>query len=207
MKYYLNSECENLQELFPYVQALKKDEIDKTKNATEEGQEELFENNFNKMSTAQISLLTFKSSILLLALIENRTKDDLIYVNIKNIIKPDVLKKVCIKIYFEHLSIICETNNLNDYEVKLDDFNKVDEVGEKANEIVYSYNTLVEREPTEVSDYLILETGFFLYFLILCYEDYEKNLLSKPNIIIEQTNLFERGNFNLRPRMGVVLFV
>ena len=193
LKYYLNSECENLQELFPYVQALKKDEIDKTKNATEEGQEELFENNFNKMSTAQISLLTFKSSILLLALIENRTKDDLIYVNIKNIIKPDVLKKVCIKIYFEHLSIICETNNLNDYEVKLDDFNKVDEVGEKANEIVYSYNTLIEREPTEVSDYLILETGFFLYFLILYYEDYEKNLLSKPNIIIEQTNLFERG--------------
>ena len=193
LKYYLNSESEVLQTIFPLVNALKKDEIDKTKNTTEEGQEELFENNFNKMSTFQISLLTFKSSILLLALIENRTKEDSIYINIKNIIKPDVLRKVCIKIYFEHLSIICETNNLNDYELKLHDFNKAEEVQENAIENIYNYNSIVEREPTEVSDYLILETGFFLYFLILYYEDYEQNLLSKPNIVVEQTNLFERG--------------
>ena len=193
LKYYLNSESEVLQTIFPLVNALKKDEIDKTKNTTEEGQEELFENNFNKMSTFQISLLTFKSSILLLALIENRTKEDSIYKNIKNIIKPDVLRKVCIKIYFEHLSIICETNNLNDYELKLHDFNKAEEVQENAIENIYNYNSIVEREPTEVSDYLILETGFFLYFLILYYEDYEQNLLSKPNIVVEQTNLFERG--------------
>ena len=54
LKYYLNSECENLQELFPYVQALKKDEIDKTKNQLKKDKK-----NFLKIILIKCQLLKF----------------------------------------------------------------------------------------------------------------------------------------------------
>ena len=180
LKFYLNCESNSLKNAFPNVNIFKKDSNNINKTITEEIKHDNFENNFNKMTSKQISLLAFKSSILLLALIESRTKEDPIYNNIKNIIKVDLLKKVCYKIYFEHLYIICQTNELDDYNLRMKDFNKAEEVQDS-----------IDDDSSEIKEYLILETGFFLYFMILYYLDFEMNLLTKPQKIIKKNNFYK----------------
>ncbi len=189
LKFYLNCESNILKKAFPNVNIFKKDLNNINKTITEEIKQDNFENNFNKMTSKQISLLAFKSSILLLALIESRTKEDPIYNNIKNIIKIDLLKKVSYKIYFEHLYLISQTNELNDYNLRMKDFNKAEEVQDSIDADSSSNNFY--KKPTDIQEYLILETGFFLYFMILYYLDFEMNLLTKPQKIIKENNIYK----------------
>ena len=144
-----------------------------------------FEKNFIKMTTTQISLLAFKSSILLLSLVENRTKDDKIYHTIQSIIKVDVIKQVCCKIYFEYLYMLINADELDDYKLKLNAFGRSNDVEELSKSNVVKSQFTKNKTPTDVNDYFILETGFFLYFLSLYYKDYEMNLIKKESTIIK----------------------
>ena len=50
------------------------------------------------MTTLKITLLTFKASVLLQALVDSRNKLDLLYDTMKNIITNDILGKIYIKL-------------------------------------------------------------------------------------------------------------
>lgn len=194
LKYYILCENTELCKSFPDVTSFKIYDKKSSINSNGLMSDEIdshIENNFEKMSTQQISLLTFKSSILLLALVENRTKEDSIYAKVKAIVKPEVLQTVCSKIYFEYLKTLIESNELDDYVLRLSYFNKAEDVEEDSKGVVFKATSLAKREPTPVQDYLILETGFFLYFLILYFKDYDYELLGKEDESITKTGVLE----------------
>ena len=193
LKYYIICENNQLCNSFPDVNSFKTYDKKSTMNTNSLSDEieSHVENTFEKMSTQQISLLTFKSSILLLALVESRTKEDPIYAKIKAIVKPEVLRAVCSKIYFEYLQTLIESNELDDYILRLSYFNKAEDVEDAAKSVVFKATSLSKREPTEVDDYLILETGFFLYFLIMYYQDYDNNTTGKSVESKKKTGVFQ----------------
>ena len=113
LKYYLNSEVDQLNKKYPKVELFGQAEFRNPSNSYKEREEEdeiqestSFKKNFYKMSTKQISLLTYKATILLQALVDSRNKFDPLYGNMKNIINSETLSKLFTKVYFEHLTLI-----------------------------------------------------------------------------------------------------
>ena len=92
------------------------------------------------MSTKQISLLTYKATILLQALVDSRNKFDDLYKKMMDVISGETLKKIYIKVYFEHLFLISETNEINDYLIRLDDFNKANIIDNKRENLRRFYD-------------------------------------------------------------------
>ena len=83
LKYYLISETDKLREQFPHVKIFSKGEYEDMKNNSKDKEQEdyfkestSFKKNFSKMTTKQISLLTYKATILLQALVDSRNKFD-----------------------------------------------------------------------------------------------------------------------------------
>ena len=182
LKYYLNSETDKLSKQFPKVKIFEQTEIDHLNNSYKEREEEdeiqestSFKKNFYKMSTKQISLLTYKATILLLALVDSRNKFDPLYESMMNIINADTLEKLFIKVYFEHLSLISETNEIDDYLIRLDDFNQAKNVDEKIEGELDNKQEKSCENNEDKDQYLILETGFYAYFLWRYYQDYDSN--------------------------------
>ena len=195
LKFYILCENRELGKHFPKVMLFNNMSTRLTSNnsgtSVEDGDANQVEKNFIKMTTTQISLLAFKSSILLLSLVENRTKDDKIYHTIQSIIKVDVIRQVCCKIYFEYLYMLINADELSDYKLKLNAFGRSNDVEElsKTNVIKSSSHFTKNKTPTDVKDYFILESGFFLYFLSLYYKDYEMNLIKKESTIIKDKGI------------------
>ena len=178
LKYYLISETEQLYQKFPFVQAFNKSEFGYISNSYKESQEEdeyqestSFKRNFYKMSTKQISLLTYKATVLLLALVDSRNKFDPLYGNMINVISSDTLEKLFTKVYFEHLTLISETNEINDYLIKLSDFNKANNIADRIEDEFDLKQEKISKSANP-EEYLILETGFNTYFLWRYYQDY-----------------------------------
>ena len=178
LKYYLISETDQLYMKFPSVVVFKEAEFGYLTNQSNEREEEddspdntSFKKNFYKMSTKQISLLTYKATILLQALVDSRNKFDPLYGNMMNIISKETLNKLYIKIYYEHLTLISETNEIDDYLIRLCDFNRANEI---ADEIEDEFDIKQEKisKNANPEEYLILETGFYAYFLWRYYQDY-----------------------------------
>ena len=179
LKYYLISETEQLYQKFPKVNVFNQTEFAYLANTYKEREEEdeiqestSFKKNFYKMSTKQISLLTYKATILLQALVDSRNKFDTLYGNMINIISGDTLVKLFTKVYFEHLTLISETNEIDDYLIRLDDFNRANSL---ADEIEDEFDIKQEKisKNANPDEYLILETGFYTYFLWRYYQDYK----------------------------------
>ena len=190
LKYYLISEIDKLREAFPNVEIFRLGEYGEIKNNAKEKEQEYefkessttFKKNFSKMTTKQISILTYKATILLQALVDSRNKFDPLYGNMMNIISKDTLKNLFTKVYFEHLVLISRTNEINDYLIRLDDFNRA---GDIENEIEDEFDIKQEKieKSADPEEYLILETGFYAYFLWRYYQDY--NSTFKNNEYIE----------------------
>ena len=189
LKYYLISEIDKLREIFPNIEIFRQGEFGEYKNNSKENEQKdeikestSFKKNFSKMTTKQISILTYKATILLQALVDSRNKFDPLYGNMMNIINKDILKHLFTKVYFEHLALISRTNEINDYLIRLDDFNRA---GDIENEIEDEFDIKQEKieKSAEPEEYLILETGFYAYFLWRYYQDY--NSTFKNNEYIE----------------------
>ena len=187
LKYYLISEKDQLKEKFPGVEIFKqsedgsKEKENKEKEESENIQESTsFKKNFYKMSTKQISLLTYKATILLQALVDSRNKFDHLYGNMINIISEETLDKLYKKVYFEHLTLISETNETDDYLIRLKDFNRAKKIDK---EIEDEFDLKQEKisKNSSPEEYLILETGFYTYFLWKYYNDYKSALENKKN--------------------------
>ena len=160
------------------MQAFNKSEFGYISNSYKESQEEdeyqestSFKRNFYKMSTKQISLLTYKATVLLLALVDSRNKFDPLYGNMINVISSDTLEKLFTKVYFEHLTLISETNEINDYLIKLSDFNKANNIADRIEDEFDLKQEKISKSANP-EEYLILETGFNTYFLWRYYQDY-----------------------------------
>ena len=188
LKYYLISEIDKLREIFPHVEIFRQGEFGEYKNNSKEKEQEdefkestSFKKNFSKMTTKQISILTYKATILLQALVDSRNKFDPLYGNMMNIISKDTLKNLFTKVYFEHLVLISKTNEINDYIIRLDDFNRA---GDIENEIEDEFDIKQEKieKSAEPEEYLILETGFYAYFLWRYYQDYNSTFKNKEYI-------------------------
>ena len=186
LKYYLISETDQLKKKFPSVSIFNKSEDGfKEKSYKEKEEEDIqestsFKKNFYKMSTKQISLLTYKATILLQALVDSRNKFDPLYGNMINIISVETLEKLFKKVYFEHLTLISETNETDDYLIRLKDFNKAKKIDK---EIEDEFDLKQEKisKSSSPEEYLILETGFYTYFLWKYYNDYNSTLENKQN--------------------------
>jgi hypothetical protein len=133
----------------------------------------------HKMNPMQISLLAFKSSILLLALIEARRKDDKIYETITLNIKPELINLVYDTVYYQHMKNLETSDEDGEFTIRLRDLNRADEVAEnikdfKVKENTNSFGNAVSSSQLdyEIEDYLILETGFNLYYLHQYIKDY-----------------------------------
>ena len=181
LKYYLISETDKLSEQFPAVDIFKSENLGYMKNNYKDKEQEdefkestSFKKNFSKMTTKQISLLTYKATILLQALVDSRNKFDPLYGNMMNIINKETLEKLFTKVYFEHLYIISKTNEIDDYIIRLDDFNKAGDIEE---EIEDEFDIKQEKikKSSDPEEYLILETGFYAYFLWRYYLDYDSS--------------------------------
>ena len=189
LKYYLVSDIDKLREIFPNIEIFRQGEFGEYKNNSKENEQKdefkestSFKKNFSKMTTKQISILTYKATILLQALVDSRNKFDPLYGNMMNIINKDILKHLFTKVYFEHLALISRTNEINDYLIRLDDFNRA---GDIENEIEDEFDIKQEKieKSADPKEYLILETGFYAYFLWRYYQDY--NSTFKNNEYIE----------------------
>ena len=188
LKYYLISETEQLKKNFPEVSIFNKSEDGFKEKAYKEKEEEeediqestSFKKNFYKMSTKQISLLTYKATILLQALVDSRNKFDPLYGSMINIISGETLEKLFKKVYFEHLTLISKTNETDDYLIRLKDFNKANKIDE---EIEDEFDLKQEKisKNSSPEEYLILETGFYTYFLWNYYKDYNSTIENKQN--------------------------
>ena len=185
LKYYLISETDKLREQFPHVKIFSKGEYEDMKNNSKDKEQEdyfkestSFKKNFSKMTTKQISLLTYKATILLQALVDSRNKFDSLYGSMMNIIDEETLKNLYIKVYFEHLTLISKTNEIDDYIIRLDDFNRAGKIDE---EIEDEFDTKQEKikKSSAPEEYLILETGFYAYFLTRYYQDYNSTINKK----------------------------
>ena len=95
-----------------------------------------------------------------------------------NIIDEETLKNLYIKVYFEHLTLISKTNEIDDYIIRLDDFNRAGKIDE---EIEDEFDTKQEKikKSSAPEEYLILETGFYAYFLTRYYQDYNSTINKK----------------------------
>ena len=183
LKYYLISEREQLKSKFPKVKIFQKKaefdyfgSADKNKEEEEDDMHEntSFKRNFSKMSTKQISLLTYKATILLQALVDSRNKTDSLYGNMMNIISEATLEKLFTKVFFEHLTLISETNEIDDYLIRLSDYNRANEIADEIEDEFYTKQEKIEKNANP-EEYLILETGFYAYFLWRYYQDYNSN--------------------------------
>ena len=179
LKYYLLSEIDTLKEKFPLVEIFDPEKAGfSVNNSKDKEQEDVlkestsFKKNFSKMSTKQISLLTYKATILLQALVDSRNKFDPLYGSMMNIIKVETLKKLFIKVYFEHLALISKTNEIDDYIIRLDDFNRASNIEEEIED-EFDINLEKIKKSSDPEEYLILETGFYAYFLYRYYQDYD----------------------------------
>ena len=181
LKYYLISETGQLYQKFKHVDIFDQNEFGYLPNGYKESEEEdeiqestSFKKNFYKMSSKQISLLTYKATILLQALVDSRNKFDTLYGSMMNIISGKTLEKLFIKVYFEHLTLIAETNEIDDYLIRLYDFNRANIIAE---EIEDEFDIKQEKisKNANPDEYLILETGFYAYFLWRYYQDYNSN--------------------------------
>ena len=186
LKYYLISETDKLYLKFPKVTVFNKIEFGYLLNAQKEREEDeiqestSFIKNFNKMSTKQISLLTYKATILLQALVDSRNKFESLYGTMMNIISEETLKSLYIKVYFEHLTLISETNEIDDYLIRLWDYNRANIIAEEIEDEfdIKQENISKNANPDE---YLILETGFYAYFLWRYYQDYNSTTIGYEN--------------------------
>ena len=197
LKYYLISETDKLREQFPHVSIFWQSEYGDMKiNSKDKEQEDdfkestSFKKNFSKMTTKQISLLTYKATILLQALVDSRNKFDPLYGNMMNIIDKETLKKLFTKIYFEHLALLSKTNEIDDYLIRLDDFNKAGSIEE---EIEDEFDIKQEKikKSSDPEEYLILETGFYAYFLWRYYQDYNSTFYNNEEIKQTKPSKFE----------------
>ena len=197
LKYYLISETDKLREQFPHVSIFWQSEYGDMKiNSKDKEQEDdfkestSFKKNFSKMTTKQISLLTYKATILLQALVDSRNKFDNLYGNMMNIIDKDTLKKLFTKIFFEHLALISKTNEIDDYLIRLDDFNRAGSIEE---EIEDEFDIKQEKikKSSDPEEYLILETGFYAYFLWRYYQDYNSTFDNNEEIKQNKPSKFE----------------
>lgn len=134
-----------------------------------------------KMNPCQISVITYKTSILLLALIEARTKDDIIYEQIILSIKLDVIRNVYQKIFFQLASKLITTLDIGKVILRLRDMNKCDDVIDYCTDLNEN-----ELEEISINEYLIIETGFNLYFAEQYFKDYENN--KKVEVFINKIN-------------------
>jgi hypothetical protein len=124
----------------------------------------------SKLIPSQISLLAYKSSILLLALVEARTKSDAIYEQVIINIKPDILSQMYNKVYYEHMQKLnAETNETGRYVFRMRDLDQSDNIQDYIREAMESREENVE---LKLSDYVIIETGFNLFFLHRYINDY-----------------------------------
>jgi len=192
--YYLNSEIDQLFNKFPKVDVFRLAKLGDSPKGREEEDEmqesTSFKKNFYKMSTKQISLLTYKATILLQALVDSRNKFDPLYGNMINIISSDTLVKLFIKVYFEHLTLIDETNEMDDYLIRLDDFNRANIIADKIEDEIDIKQEKIQKN-TNPRDYLILETGFYAYFLWRYYQDYNSNFKNNEDKEIKKTSKWE----------------
>ena len=179
LKYYLISETDKLHEQFPQVEIFQSGKYGDAKNNHKEKEQEdefkestSFKKNFSKMTTKQISILTYKATILLQALVDSRNKFDNLYGNMMNIITMETLEHIFTKIYFEHLSLISKTNEIDDYIIRLDDFNRAGEIEEEIEDEFDIKQEEIQKN-ADPEEYLILETGFYAYFLWRYYKDYK----------------------------------
>ena len=184
LRYYLISEVDQLYLKYPKVTVFNQAEFGYLSNSYKEREEEdeiqestSFKKNFYKMSTKQISLLTYKATILLQALVDSRNKFDPLYGNMINIISIDTLYKLFIKVYFEHLTLIGETNEIDDYLIRLYDFNRASIIADKIEDEIDIKQEKIQKNANP-NEYLILETGFYAYFLWRYYQDYNSNFKS-----------------------------
>ena len=83
------------------------------------------------MNPLQISILTYKSSILILSLIEGRTHSDNLYQQIRFSLKIDLIRKVYFKIYFQYQETLINTSEFNNNLLRMKDLNKSDEIEKK----------------------------------------------------------------------------
>jgi hypothetical protein len=144
-----------------------------------------------KLIPSQISLLAYKSSILLLALIEARTKTDPIYEQVIINIKPEVLSHVYNKIYYEHMQKLnAETNETGRYVFRMRDLDQADNIENYINEAMESRQENME---LKLSDYVIIETGFNLFFLHHYINDY----LSKKSQHKEEATIEDKKKFSM----------
>jgi hypothetical protein len=135
-----------------------------------------------KLIPSQVSLLAFKSSILLLALIEARTKTDPIYEQIIINIRPEILSQVYHKIYYEHMQKMNkETNETGRNILRMRDLDQAEEIEDYINDVMESD----ESSELRLSDYVIIETGFNLFFLHHYINDY----LSKKGDNMDEGNI------------------
>ena len=197
LKYYLISETDKLQEQFPFVDIFKEGENGDLKNNHKEKEQDeefkestSFKKNFSKMTTKQISLLTYKATILLQALVDSRNKFDPLYGNMMNIITMETLEKLFTKVYFEHLALLSKTNEIDDYLIRLDDFNRAGDI-ENAIEDEFDIKQEKINKSSDPEDYLILETGFYAYFLWRYYKDYNSTFDNNEFFREEKLTRFE----------------
>ena len=196
LKYYLISETDKLNEIFPGVNIFKEGEyVNRNNNKDKEQDDDFNENtsfkrNFSKMTTKQISLLTYKATILLQALVDSRNKFDPLYGNMMNIISIDTLKNLFTKVYFEHLVLISKTNETNDYLIRLDDFNRAGNVEEEIEDEFDQKHEKIQKS-SDPEEYLILETGFYAYFLYRYYEDYNSTFNNDENKKVKESSKLE----------------
>lgn len=115
------------------------------------------------MNPLQISILTYKSSILILSLIEGRTHSDNLYQQIRFSLKIDLIRKVYFKIYFQYQETLINTYEFNSNLLRMKDLNKSDEIEKKITISHSSINT---------KDYLIIESGFNLFFICQYFNDF-----------------------------------
>ena len=196
LRYYLNSGIDKLREKFDHVESFKLNENSPYKSIDRKEEDEIqqnisFKQNFDKMSTKQISLLTYKATILLQALVDSRNKFDDLYKKMMDVISGETLKKIYIKVYFEHLFLISETNEINDYLIRLNDFNRANIIDNKIEDEfdVKKDKNEVDENPEE---YLILETGFYAYFLYRYYEDFNSTSPSNQKKQLKKKSKWEK---------------
>ena len=197
LKYYLISEADKLKEQFPKVKIFSQTEYGDMKNNSKDKEQEdefkestSFKKNFSKMTTKQISLLTYKATILLQALVDSRNKFDNLYGNMMNIIDKETLEKLFTKVYFEHLALISKTNEIDDYIIRLDDFNRAGEIEDEIGEEFDLKQEKIEKS-SDPEEYLILETGFYAYFLWRYYEDYNSTIDNNKEKELNKISKFE----------------
>ena len=142
-----------------------------------------------KMNHCQISLITYKSSILILALIEDRTKSDLIYEQMFLNIKKNTLVKLYNKIYFQLKAKIDNSIDAGKTILRLKDLNNFNNVEENS---LNSSNLLYYK----LKDYLVVETGFNLYFSYLYFEEFEANKKINYNSKNKQSNTYINNKIN-----------